>query len=68
MHESPMVMIIPLIVLAIGAISSGYLFKELFIGQYSSAEFWGNSIKFLEPLSTESSTNVVFIVYTNIGN
>ena len=45
-------MIIPLIVLAIGAVSSGYLFKELFIGHNSSAEFWGNSIKFLEPLST----------------
>ena len=50
MRESPMVMIIPLIILAIGAISSGYLFKELFIGHNSGAEFWGNSIKFLEPL------------------
>ena len=28
-HESPLVMIIPLIVLAIGAIAAGYLFKEL---------------------------------------
>ena len=51
-HESPMIMLAPLILLAVGAIGSGYLFKELFIGQYSSTEFWGNSIKFLEPLST----------------
>ncbi len=51
MHESPTVMIIPLIILAIGAISSGFLFNELFIGADSSAKFWGNSIKFLEPLS-----------------
>ncbi|MDA7923742.1 NADH-quinone oxidoreductase subunit L, partial [Candidatus Pelagibacter sp.] len=32
MHESPLVMLIPLIVLAIGAIFAGFLFKDLFIG------------------------------------
>ena len=51
MHESPMVMIIPLIILAIGAIFSGFLFKDLFIGVESSSNFWKNSIFFLEPLS-----------------
>ena len=51
MHESPMVMVIPLTILAIGAISSGYLFKDLFIGHNSGAEFWGDSIKFFEPLN-----------------
>jgi len=50
-HESPMVMIIPLIILAIGAIFSGFLFKDLFIGVESSSNFWKNSIFFLEPLS-----------------
>ena len=44
-HESPLVMIAPLIVLAIGALLAGYLFKELFIGNNSN--FWGNSILFL---------------------
>jgi len=53
MHESPLVMLIPLIILAIGAIFAGILFKGLFIGHNISYEFWGNSIKFLEPLSTE---------------
>ena len=51
MHESPLVMIVPLFILALGAIGSGYLFNELFIGYNSSANFWGNSIFFLEPLS-----------------
>jgi len=50
-HESPMVMIIPLIILAIGAIFSGFLFKDLFIGIESSNNFWKNSIFFLESLS-----------------
>ena len=31
-HESPLVMLIPLILLSIGAIFSGYAFKELFLG------------------------------------
>ncbi len=52
-HESPMVMIIPLTILAIGAIFSGFLFKDLFIGIESSSNFWKNSIFFLEPLSQD---------------
>ena len=53
MHDSPIVMILPLLVLAIGAIGAGYLFKDLFIGHNISYEFWGSSIKFLEPLSQD---------------
>ena len=53
MHESPLVMLIPLIVLAIGALFAGYLFKELFIGHSSSNHFWADSIKFLLPLSSD---------------
>ena len=52
-HESPLVMLIPLILLSIGAIFAGYFFKELFVGYESSSNFWRNSIFFLEPLSTE---------------
>ena len=53
MHESPMIMIVPLIILAIGAVFSGILFKDLLISQTSSIYFWKSSIKFLVPLSTE---------------
>ena len=42
-HESPIVMLIPLIVLAIGAIFSGWYFYNDFVG-YHWQEFWGNSI------------------------
>ncbi|MDC0396444.1 NADH-quinone oxidoreductase subunit L [Candidatus Pelagibacter sp.] len=52
-HESPLVMIIPLIILAIGAIFAGFLFKDLFIGHGGENNFWGQSIKFLNPLSTD---------------
>ena len=52
-HESPLVMLIPLVILAIGAIFAGFLFKDLFIGHGDENNFWSQSIKFLEPLSTD---------------
>jgi NADH-quinone oxidoreductase subunit L len=48
-RESPLVMLLPLIILSIGAIFAGFIFKELFF----DTSFWGNSIFFLEPLSEE---------------
>ena len=51
-HESPLVMLIPLIFLSIGAIFAGFAFKELFIGSGLNY-FWQDSIFFLKPLSTE---------------
>ena len=65
MHESPLIMIIPLIILAIGAIFSGILFKDLFIGVESSENFWKDSIFFLEPLSNDHPP-LWFIVFTPI--
>ena len=53
MHESPLVMLLPLVLLSIGAVFAGFLFKDLFIGHSEYNNFWGNSIKFLNPLSTE---------------
>ena len=52
-HESPLVMLIPLFLLSIGALFAGYFFKELFVGQSSANIFWQDSIFFLKPLSTE---------------
>jgi NADH-quinone oxidoreductase subunit L len=46
-------MLIPLILLSIGAIFAGYTFKELFISHNEINNFWQNSIFFLEPLSTD---------------
>ena len=53
LHESKLVMLIPLILLSIGALFSGMFFKELFIGVKSSQLFWKDSIMFLEPLSED---------------
>ena len=48
-HESPMVMLIPLIILSLGAILSGFLFKELLIGHHNQ-DFWKESIFFIEKI------------------
>ena len=42
-HESPLVMLLPLVVLAFGALTSGFLLRSTFIGA-NFAKFWGASI------------------------
>ena len=51
-HESPLVILIPLVLLSIGAIFAGMLFKDLFAG-HGLSSFWNQSLFFLEPLSSE---------------
>jgi NADH-quinone oxidoreductase subunit L len=48
-HESPIIMLIPLLFLSIGAIFAGYYFKETFIGHHSN-DFWQASIFFLNEI------------------
>jgi NADH-quinone oxidoreductase subunit L len=64
-HESPLVMLIPLVLLSIGAIFAGYIFKELFVGYGGASNFWKDSIFFLKPLSTEHPP-IWFLVLTPI--
>jgi NADH-quinone oxidoreductase subunit L len=45
-HESGPVMLIPLFLLAVGAIFSGYVFHGIFIGE--NTQFWGKAIFFLK--------------------
>ena len=52
-HESPIIMLIPLILLSIGAVFAGYTFKEIFISHDGTNNFWRDSIFFLKPLSTD---------------
>jgi NADH-quinone oxidoreductase subunit L len=42
-HESPNIMLVPLYLLAIGAIAAGFVFKDYFIGHEYKA-FWGASL------------------------
>jgi NADH-quinone oxidoreductase subunit L len=42
-HESPLVMIVPLLVLAAGAVGAGFVFHNYFIGE-GYAEFWRHAL------------------------
>ena len=48
-HESPLIMLLPLIILALGAVFAGYLFKEMLIG-HDYLDFWKNSIFFVKKI------------------
>ncbi len=52
-HESPIIMLVPLVFLAIGAILAGYVSKEIFIGHYNS-DFWKDSIFFLNKIEHQT--------------
>ena len=63
-HESPIVMLLPLVFLSIGAIFSGYIFKNIFIGHHS-IDFWQASIFFLNKIS-HSSIPLWFLLTTPV--
>jgi NADH-quinone oxidoreductase subunit L len=46
-HESPKIMLVPLMVLAAGALFAGYIGYEVFVGD-KMAQFWGSSILILD--------------------
>ncbi len=52
-HESPVVMLLPLFFLAIGAVFSGFIFKETLIGHHSE-EFWQSSLFFLDEIKHDN--------------
>lgn len=56
-HESPWTMLLPLVVLSIGAIFSGYLTHDLFIGK-TMKSFWNGSIA----LHEHSNVDIPFAV------
>ncbi len=63
-HESPLIMLVPLMFLCIGAIFSGYLFKNTFIGHHSN-EFWQTSIFFLKEIK-HNTIPIWFLLITPI--
>ncbi|EIZ80271.1 NADH dehydrogenase I subunit L [Novosphingobium sp. Rr 2-17] len=48
-HESPLVMLLPLIILAMGAVFAGYVFQHAFVSE-GDGEFWKGALVFHEHL------------------
>ncbi len=60
--ESPTSMMLPLILLSLGSIFAGFIFKELFIGYYSYESFWKSSIFFLSEISKDHPPFWILII------
>jgi len=60
-QESPLTMLIPSCLLAIGAVITGILFKEMFIG-HNSLQFWNSSILFLQSIQHEQAPTWLIII------
>jgi NADH-quinone oxidoreductase subunit L len=70
-HESPIVMLIPLIVLSLGAVFAGFVFHHWFIEPEAGETFWRGSLAFNEhlmhemhqvPLMVKLAATIVMIV------
>ena len=59
-QESPLTMLIPSCLLAIGAIITGMLFKETFTG--SDTQFWNNSILFLQTIQYDHPPTWLLVI------
>lgn len=57
-HESPAVMVIPLLVLSVGAVFSGWIGYDLFVGD-ARASFWGDAILVAEGHDTVGAAHHV---------
>ena len=61
-HESSFLMLIPLVILSVGSVFAGFIFKDLFIDHYNTFNFWKESIKFLKPLSLDHPPLVIILI------
>jgi NADH-quinone oxidoreductase subunit L len=59
-QESPLTMLVPSCLLAIGAIITGILFKETFTG--SDTQFWNNSILFLQTIQRDHPPTWLLVI------
>jgi NADH-quinone oxidoreductase subunit L len=59
-HESPFVMLLPLAVLALGALVAGFVFKGLFFGG-AAEHFWSHALVFDESI-VEKAESVPFVI------
>ena len=63
-HESPVTMLVPLALLAIGAIFSGWYFHEWFIGAETGGGFWKGSLAFNEHLMHAMHEVPIWVKYS----
>ena len=61
-HESPWVMLVPLLLLGLGAVAGGYAFYHAFVGPEEGARFWQASTLFFNAHLMEEAHHVPLFV------
>ena len=63
-HESPWTMLLPLALLAVGALFAGYIFHATFLGAESGPAFWRGSVAFSRTLAEQVEAVPAWVVWS----
>jgi NADH-quinone oxidoreductase subunit L len=63
-HESPLTMLVPIALLALGALLGGQIFHNVFVGAERAPEFWRASIAFSEHLAHAAHESPLWVKLT----
>src|SRR4051794_21815931 len=60
-HESPLTMLVPIVLLAVGAVFAGQFFHGIFIGPERAPEYWRGSIAFVRHLAEAAESSALWV-------
>jgi len=63
-HESPLTILVPIVLLGIGAAFAGQLFHAIFVDAARAPEFWRGSISFSEHLAEAAESSALWVKLT----
>jgi NADH-quinone oxidoreductase subunit L len=63
-HESPLTMLVPIGLLAVGAVFAGQFFHDIFVDAARAPEFWRQSIAFSEHLAHAAHQSALWVKLT----
>jgi NADH-quinone oxidoreductase subunit L len=63
-HDSPLTMLVPICLLALGAVLAGQLFHDIFTGVERGPEFWRGSVAFSRELAEAAETSALWVKLT----
>jgi NADH-quinone oxidoreductase subunit L len=66
-HESPLSMLVPLLLLTVGAVAGGYVFHHAFVGAEEGAEFWRGALAFDAHLMHAAHEVPLWVKWTPFG-
>ena len=63
-HESPLTILVPIVLLAVGAVLSGQLFHQIFVDPESAPDFWRGALSFSRRLAVAAEETSTWVKLT----